>query len=64
MEKEPLVGVVTAVTSFTIVAGTMVYLQGDWDKVEPSAFIILGISWLMCVFFIVKYLKPNRHKQK
>ncbi len=64
MEKEPLVGVVTAVVSFTVVAGTMVYLQGDWDKVEPSAFIIIGIAWVMCVVFIVKYLRSKRQSHK
>lgn len=64
MEKEPVVGVVTAVASFTIVAGTMVHLQGNWEKVEPSAFVILGTAWLFCVFLIVKYLRSKWRSQK
>ena len=64
MEKEPVMGIVTAVASFTIVAGTMIYLQGDWEKVEPSAFVTLGIAWLLCVFLIVKYLRSKRPNQK
>lgn len=59
MKKLSILGALNAVVPFTIVAGTMLYMQGAFEDIGLPGIVILGIAWIGCVLAIIRYLKSH-----